>query len=103
VAMTIRGFEDVARSIPQALAGGGERELEAAFGRRARIDGNGVAFNPIAAGGPHATTLHWTRNDGPLRSGELVLVDAGVESRTLYAGDLTRTLPLGRSFDGVQR
>jgi Xaa-Pro aminopeptidase len=103
VTATIRGFEDIARAIPQALAGGGERELETAFTRRARIDGNDVAFDPIVAGGAHATILHWTRNDGPLRDGELVLVDAGVESRTLYAGDLTRTLPIRGRFDAVQR
>jgi Xaa-Pro aminopeptidase len=103
VAATIRGFEDVVRTIPGALADGGERELEAAFTRRARLDGNDAAFNPIVAGGAHATILHWTRNDAPLRAGELVLVDAGVESRTLYAGDLTRTLPLGAPLTDLQR
>ena len=103
VAATIRGFEDVAEAISRALAGCGERELEAAFARRARLDGNDAAFNPIVAGGAHATILHWTRNDGALRPGELVLVDAGVESRTLYAGDLTRTLPLGAPLTDLQR
>jgi Xaa-Pro aminopeptidase len=103
VAATISGFEDVVRAIPQALAAGGERELEAVFSRRARLDGNGVAFDPIVAGGAHATILHWRGNDARLRNGELLLLDAGVESRTLYAGDLTRTLPLGGRFTDVQR
>ncbi len=34
----------------------------------------------ICAAGPHATTLHWVRNDGPVRSGDLLLLDAGVET-----------------------
>ena len=38
--------------------------------------------------------LHWTRNDGALQKGHLVLVDAGVETDTLYAGDITRTYPV---------
>jgi Xaa-Pro aminopeptidase len=100
VAATISGFEDVGR----ALAGPtDERSVETAFAMRARRDGNDVAFNPIAAGGAHATTLHWTRNDSPLRSGELLLLDAGVESRSLYAADLTRTYPVSRRFSDVQR
>ena len=97
---TIAGFEDVGR----ALAGTtDERSIETVFAARARRDGNDVAFNPIAAGGAHATTLHWTRNDAPLRPGELLLLDAGVESHTLYAADLTRTYPASGRFTAVQR
>lgn len=100
---TVRGFEDVVRALPAAMADGGERRVEGVFVQRARIDGNDAAFNPIAAGGAHATILHWTRNDGPLQPGELLLLDAGVETRTLYAADLTRTLPLDGVFTPDQR
>jgi Xaa-Pro aminopeptidase len=100
---TIRGFEDVVRALPAAIAEGGERRVEGVFVQRARIDGNDAAFNPIAASGAHATTLHWTRNDGLLQPEELLLLDAGVETRTLYAADLTRTLPLGGTFTPDQR
>jgi Xaa-Pro aminopeptidase len=100
IEVTIRGFEDVGA----ALAGhADERLVETIFAARARRDGNDVAFNPIAAGGAHATTLHWTRNDSPLRRGELLLLDAGAESHTLYAADLTRTYPVSRTFTDVQR
>lgn len=100
IAATIRGFEDVGR----ALAGpADERLVETVFAARARRDANDVAFNPIAAGGAHATTLHWTRNDSPLRRGELLLLDAGAESHTLYAADLTRTYPVSREFTDLQR
>jgi Xaa-Pro aminopeptidase len=100
VAASVRGYEDVARAIRSARS---ERELEAAFVRRARLEGNDVAFPPIVAAGAHATILHWRENDGPLRHEEVVLVDAGVESHTLYAADLTRTLPLGGRYGDVQR
>lgn len=100
VAVTIRGFEDVGR----ALAGrADERLVETLFATRARRDANDVAFNPIAAGGVHATTLHWTRNDSALRPGELLLLDAGAESHSLYAADLTRTYPVSGRFTGMQR
>jgi Xaa-Pro aminopeptidase len=100
VAVTMRGFEDVARALPTWHS---ERDAEVAFLARARREGNDSAFNPIAAAGAHATTLHWTRNDGPLRAGDLLLLDAGAESRTLYAADLTRTYPVGGTFSPAQR
>lgn len=103
VAVTMRGFEDVARAMLGSLGEAGERAVEVAFLSRARLEGNDLAFNPIAAAGPHATTLHWTRNDGPLRAGDLLLLDAGAESRTLYAADLTRTYPVSGTFTPAQR
>ena len=103
VAATIRGFEDVVRALPAAIEGGGERHVEGTFVLRARSEGNDAAFNPIVACGAHASTLHWTRNDGPLRPGELLLIDAGVETRALYAADLTRTLPVAGVFTPEQR
>jgi Xaa-Pro aminopeptidase len=103
VAVTMRGFEDAARAIPGGLGDGGERRVEVAFLSRARLEGNDAAFNPISAAGPHATTLHWTRNDGPLRTGDLLLLDAGAESRSLYAADLTRTYPVSGAFSPAQR
>jgi Xaa-Pro aminopeptidase len=100
IATTIRGFADVAHGLS---AFDGERRVETAFLARARSDGNDAAFNPIAAAGVHATTLHWMRNDGPLRSGELLLLDAGAESPTLYAADLTRTYPVCGTYSEPQR
>ena len=100
VAVTIAGFEDVGRAI---APGASERDVETAFESRARRDGNGVSFNTIVGAGAHATTLHWEANDGKLRAGELVLVDAGAESRTFYAGDVTRTYPVDGTFTTLQR
>ncbi|NEE22294.1 M24 family metallopeptidase, partial [Streptomyces sp. SID7499] len=99
---TARGFEDVVRVLgtdtPTA-----ERTIEGTFWMRARTEGNDVGYASVCAAGPHATTLHWVRNDGETRPGELLLIDAGVESRNLYTADVTRTLPVDGRFTPVQR
>ncbi|MEG3629736.1 aminopeptidase P family protein [Streptomyces poriticola] len=101
---TTTGFEDAVRSLPQALAHPrGERWIEGVFGLRARAEGNGLGYETIAASGAHACVLHWTRNDGPLDPSDLLLLDAGVETDTLYTADITRTLPLSGRFSPVQR
>jgi len=102
VAATIRGFEDVVRALPEAMEQG-ERVVEGVFNLRARVDGNDVGYETIAASGTHATTLHWSRNDGEVRSGDLLLLDAGVESDELYTADVTRTLPVSGRFAPDQR
>lgn len=100
IASTKRGFEDVIRSLRTA---GNERELENAFFSRARLDGNGTGYQTIVAAGPHACTLHWRKNNGAVRAGELLLLDAGVENRALYTADITRVLPVSGAFSPEQR
>ncbi|WP_344938742.1 aminopeptidase P family protein [Sphaerisporangium flaviroseum] len=101
---TGRGFEDVVRALPQALAHRrGERYVEGVFGLRARLEGNAVGYDTIAASGAHACVLHWTRNDGRLDREQLLLLDAGVETDDLYTADITRTLPLSGRFSPIQR
>ncbi len=102
VAATVRGFEDIVRELPQAIQTS-ERWIEGTFDRRARVDGNDVGYGSICACGPHATTLHWVRNDGPVRPGDLMLLDMGVESRELYTADVTRTLPISGRWSDAQR
>ncbi|MBB5867303.1 Xaa-Pro aminopeptidase [Allocatelliglobosispora scoriae] len=99
VAGTTRGFEDVVRALP----GGSERSLEGVFWSRARLEGNDVGYNSIVAAGAHAATLHWTDNDGPLRDGDLLLLDAGMETTSLYTADVTRILPISGCFSPLQR
>ncbi|BDA65036.1 aminopeptidase P family protein [Actinomyces capricornis] len=101
---TKAGFEDLIRSIPRATGHWrGERVLEGAFAAVARQEGNGLGYDTIAAAGDHANTLHWISNDGPVRPGQLVLVDAGVEVDSLYTADVTRTIPVDGRFTEVQR
>lgn len=97
---THRGFEDVIASLRGAAS---ERVAEGVFNLRARVEGNDVGYNTIAAAGHHACVLHWTRNDGPLDAGDLLLLDAGVEGHSLYTADITRTLPVSGKFTKEQR
>ena len=104
VEITANGFDDIIRELPAAVAHArGERVVEGVFHRRAREDGNGEGYDTIAASGPHACYLHWTRNDGTVAPGDLILVDAGVEADSLYTADITRTLPVSGTFTEVQR
>ncbi|MGV8884614.1 MAG: aminopeptidase P family protein [Microbacteriaceae bacterium] len=104
VAATGQGFDDVIADLPHIVAHSrGERLVEGTFNRRARAEGNTVGYDTIAASGPHACILHWTRNDGPVVAGDLILLDAGIELDTLYTADITRTLPINGTFSEVQR
>lgn len=104
VAATARGFDDIVADLPRIIATErGERVVEGVFHLRARTDGNGEGYDTIAASGPHACYLHWTRNDGPVVPGDLILIDAGVEVDSLYTADITRTLPVSGTFTPIQR
>ncbi|MCD4557271.1 aminopeptidase P family protein [Schaalia sp. lx-100] len=103
VEATHKGFDEIIRQLPRAVNHQrGERVIEGAFGAHAREEGNGLGYDTIAASGNHANTLHWIDNDGPVREGDLVLVDAGVEVDSLYTADITRTLPVNGRFSRVQ-
>ncbi len=60
------------------------------------------AYDSIVAGGNNACTLHYTANTAPLKSGDLVLIDAGAEY-ACYAADVTRTFPVSGQFSTEQR
>jgi Xaa-Pro aminopeptidase len=104
VAATHVGFEAVIADLPEAVAKGrGERWVEGVFGLHARHLGNGIGYDSICAAGDHATTLHWIKNTGELRAGDLILLDAGVEMDSLFTADITRTLPASGTFTDAQR
>ncbi|HEX3550861.1 MAG TPA: aminopeptidase P family protein [Candidatus Elarobacter sp.] len=100
IAATHHAFDDVVRALPAAQT---ERTIEGVFNLRARVEGNDTGYNTIAASGPNACTLHWTRNDRRIGENELLLLDAGVEAETLYTADITRTLPISGKFTAEQR
>jgi Xaa-Pro aminopeptidase len=104
IAATALGFADIVRVL-HSIAGNhrGERLVEGAFSSRARLEGNGVGYDTIAASGAHACILHWTDNDGTVNNGDLILIDAGVELDSYYTADITRTIPVSGRFTPVQR
>ena len=104
VAASIKGFEEVAANLGKAKAHPrGERIVETAFFAQARAEGHDLGYETIAAAGHHACTLHWITNDGPVRDGDLLLLDAGVELESLYTADVTRTIPISGKFTPLQR
>jgi Xaa-Pro aminopeptidase len=104
VAASIAGFEDVVRILPESVGiAKGERLIETTFFQRARLEGNDIGYETIAAAGKHACILHWIINDGQVNSTDLVLLDAGVEVDSLYTADITRSLPVSGKYSKAQR
>ncbi|MGZ5051355.1 MAG: Xaa-Pro aminopeptidase [Methylobacter sp.] len=60
------------------------------------------AYPSIVAGGKNACVLHYTENAAKLKSGDLLLVDAGAECDH-YAADITRTYPISGRFNEPQK
>ena len=79
-----------------------EREIAAGLLHEFHANDAVAAYPPIVGGGANACVLHYTANKDPLRDGDLMLIDAGAEYR-LYAGDVTRTVPINGRFRPAQR
>jgi Xaa-Pro aminopeptidase len=74
-------------------------ELEVAF---FRAGGDKTAYDSIVGSGPNSAIFHFSPSSRVLRSGELLLIDAGAEIDR-YASDVTRTYPVDPTFTPVQR
>ncbi|SDZ73536.1 Xaa-Pro aminopeptidase [Desulfuromusa kysingii] len=72
-------------------------ELEAVAARAGRM----LSFPPIVT--VHGEILHNHDRNSQLQQGDLLLVDAGVESTLHYASDHTRTSPVGGRFSPRQK
>jgi Xaa-Pro aminopeptidase len=102
--VTARGFNDMIQVFPAATSTKrGERIIESAFYGRARLEGNEVGYDTIAASGSHACILHWMKNDGDVLPGDLILIDAGAEVESMYTADITRTIPVNGKFSPAQK
>jgi len=58
-------------------------------------------YPDIVGCGPNATTLHYEESQGPVKSGELILMDVGAEYGH-YSADVTRTFPVNGKFSKEQ-
>jgi len=91
------------RAMRATHAGLHEYELEAELIHEFRRQGaQAPAYTPIVAGGGNSCVLHYVQNDGLLKDGDVVLIDAGCELDG-YASDITRTFPVSGIFSGPQR
>ncbi|HET8669659.1 MAG TPA: Xaa-Pro peptidase family protein, partial [Candidatus Saccharimonadales bacterium] len=71
-----------------------EADITKGFRRRGASGMFGHAFAPIVASGERSCTMHHFRNDAPLVTGEVLLLDFGARAGH-YASDIARTVILG--------
>ncbi len=60
------------------------------------------SYAPIVGSGVNSTTLHYSANDRTMQDGDVLLVDAACEY-SMYAADITRTVPVNGHFTPRQR
>jgi Xaa-Pro aminopeptidase len=60
------------------------------------------AYAPIVGSGFNSTVLHYSDDSGTMNAGDVVVIDAAGEY-SLYAADITRTLPVSGKFTPRQR
>jgi Xaa-Pro aminopeptidase len=60
------------------------------------------SYPPIVGSGHNSTVLHYSDNTGTMQAGDVVVIDAAAEY-SMYAADITRTLPIGGHFSDRQR
>ena len=78
-----------------------EREIAGAMEGFVIQKGSYLSFPIICT--IHGEILHNTSQENELKEGQLLLVDAGAESPLHYAGDMTRTFPVGKKFSQKQK
>jgi Xaa-Pro aminopeptidase len=60
------------------------------------------SYAPIVGSGINSTTLHYSENTRTMEDGDILLVDAACEY-SMYASDITRTVPVNGHFTARQR
>jgi Xaa-Pro aminopeptidase len=67
-----------------------------------KLGGARPAYGSIVGAGHNGTVLHYMKDRGPAKRGDLVVIDAGTEYEG-YAADVTRTIPVSGAFTPAQR
>ena len=60
------------------------------------------SYPPIVGSGKNSTELHYSENSQTMQTGDVVVVDAAGEY-SMYASDITRTVPVSGHFSARQR
>jgi Xaa-Pro aminopeptidase len=60
------------------------------------------AYAPIVGSGFYSTVLHYSEDSHVMKAGDVVVIDAAGEY-SMYASDITRTLPISGHFSARQR
>ena len=78
-----------------------EYEVDAQVAYTFKLRNAHWGYPSIVGSGPNATTLHYDESSGPIRPGDLMLMDVGAEYEH-YSADLTRTFPVNGKFSTSQ-
>jgi len=80
-----------------------ERKVAGVITEKLMEDGcERVSYAPIVGSGKNSTTLHYSENSATMKAGDVVVIDAAGEY-SMYASDITRTLPINGHFTARQR
>ena len=60
------------------------------------------AYSPIVGSGHNSTVLHYSEDAATMKTGDVVVIDAAAEY-SMYAADITRTLPVNGHFTARQK
>ena len=100
IKITQQGLEAVKKQVHSGMT---EKEVEAILSYQYTVLGaRGVSFHTIAGSGTNATILHYEKNSGVLKDGDLLLIDTGAEYN-YYCADVTRTIPVSGKFTPAQQ
>ena len=99
IAVTAAALEAAYATVRPGVA---EHAVEAEITRAYRAAGARHAFDPIVGCGANACLLHYSKNTGTIRAGELLLIDTGAALGG-YCADVTRTVPVAGKFTKRQR
>lgn len=97
--ITHESFNEIIKIIKPNIS---EKLIEARLIYEFALRKSTPSFNPIIASGKNACILHYNDNNKTIFSGELLLVDFGVEFQ-YYATDCSRTLPVSGKFTEEQK
>src|ERR1051325_1585254 len=67
-----------------------------------RLGGSRPSYGSIVGAGGDGTQLHYMKDQGVARPGDVVVIDAATEYKG-YAADVTRTIPVSGTFTAAQR
>ena len=67
-----------------------------------RLGGARPSYGSIVGAGAHGTQLHYMKDRGAAKPGDLVVIDAATEYEG-YAADVTRTIPVSGTYTAEQR
>lgn len=99
VEISSEGHRDAMRAAQPTKEYELQAALEYAF---LRLGGARPSYGSIVGGGIHGTQLHYMRDRGDVKPGDVVVMDAATEYEG-YAADITRTIPVSGTYTAEQR